>query len=293
MIERVRGYHLERHESDAGSWEVARYTPPASLRPYLYGCWGYREATPGPVQRPGFPSPKATFIFDFGPAIQLIDTQNPRSTVCGERGFFAGLRDRPFEMQHSGSMYGMEMALTPLGASVFLAAPMELLVNNMLRLDDVCGAAGSRWTAQLYDAGSWPSRFAFLERLVVAQLGNARPIPRGVAWAYRQIETSLGRIEIGALAKTLGITHKHLISLFQKHVGMSPRRLARLIRFERALTLLGAGDRRGIDVALDSGYHDQAHFIREFQEFARLAPGRLVRDAMSSLFDLSAPSTAA
>jgi AraC-like DNA-binding protein len=291
MIEGVRRYHLERHESATGSWEVARFIPPSNLRPYLYGCWGYHEVADGHIRRRGFPSPKGTIIVDFGPAIRLIDTRDPKGTEYRETGFFAGIRDRPFEMEHAGVMYGMEIALTPLGASLFLSTRMETLTNEMIGFEDVLGHEGSAWTSQLYEGRGWPARFALLEQLIVERLSKAKPVPRGVAWAYRQIEESLGRVQIGALAKALGITHKHLIALFQRHLGMSPRRLARVMRFNRALTLLGAGDRRGIEVALDAGYHDQAHFIREFQEFAGKAPGHFVRDTMSALFDLQPPAS--
>jgi len=63
---------------------------------------------------------------------------------------------------------------------------------------------------------------------------------------------------------------------------MSPKRLARIVRFQHALRMLRAleaGD-RGTRTAIDGGYADQAHFIRELRELAGCPPEtHLLRDA--------------
>ena len=65
-------------------------------------------------------------------------------------------------------------------------------------------------------------------------------------------------------------------------VGMSPKRLARIARFQHALQTLHALDagQRGTLTAVECGYADQAHFVREFRELAGCPPeAHLLRDA--------------
>jgi AraC-like DNA-binding protein len=59
-----------------------------------------------------------------------------------------------------------------------------------------------------------------------------------------------------------------------EHVGVSPRQHLRWLRFERARKLLEQGEQRAVDIALVTGYSDQAHFVREFRRFAGVTPGR-------------------
>jgi AraC-like DNA-binding protein len=75
-------------------------------------------------------------------------------------------------------------------------------------------------------------------------------------------------------------------------VGISAKRLARITRFQRALRLFEQLDspQRGTHTAAECGYADQAHFIRDFSEFAGCAPGaHLLRRAELNGFFSSRP----
>jgi AraC-like DNA-binding protein len=78
-----------------------------------------------------------------------------------------------------------------------------------------------------------------------------------------------------ALAAHVGVTARHLERQFKQAVGISPKRLARITRFQRALRMFERFDlpQRGTHTAAMCGYADQAHFIRDFSEFAGCAPG--------------------
>ena len=76
------------------------------------------------------------------------------------------------------------------------------------------------------------------------------------------------------MCRSLGVSRKHLGSLFHAHVGLTPKAYARVFRFRRAVDLVQKG--RRLDwarVAMACGYYDQAHFNREFREFAGMSPG--------------------
>ena len=78
---------------------------------------------------------------------------------------------------------------------------------------------------------------------------------------------------IAQLAAEVGWSHKHLIARFRRQVGLRPKTAARLVRFDGVLGRLD--ERRGLDwglVALEAGYADQAHLIREFHQFTGTTP---------------------
>ncbi len=78
---------------------------------------------------------------------------------------------------------------------------------------------------------------------------------------------------IAEVAETAGMSSRRFIERFRAAAGMTPKRYCRLPRFQRAVGQVTLG--RRVDwtrVAMESGYYDQPHFIRDFREFAGIAP---------------------
>lgn len=60
---------------------------------------------------------------------------------------------------------------------------------------------------------------------------------------------------------------------FRQRVGVSPKTLSRIARFQNLLRLSGRdASRSWSDLAAASGYADQAHLVREFREFSGTTP---------------------
>ncbi|HWV37343.1 MAG TPA: helix-turn-helix domain-containing protein [Vulgatibacter sp.] len=69
--------------------------------------------------------------------------------------------------------------------------------------------------------------------------------------------------------------HRHFIALFRREVGLAPKLLLRLLRFQRAVAALSSGPLASLAaVTQDAGYADQAHLTREFRALAGITPGR-------------------
>jgi AraC-like DNA-binding protein len=91
--------------------------------------------------------------------------------------------------------------------------------------------------------------------------------------AVAALARSRGGARIEELCRSLGVSRKHLADLFRAHVGLPPKVYARMFRFRGAVELVQKG--RRLDwarIALACGYYDQAHFNREFREFAGMTP---------------------
>ncbi|HZH02691.1 MAG TPA: helix-turn-helix domain-containing protein [Myxococcaceae bacterium] len=74
--------------------------------------------------------------------------------------------------------------------------------------------------------------------------------------------------------KASGYSHRRFIILFERAVGLTPKRYCRLQRFQAALVAArrSKADLPWIEVALAAGYSDQAHLVRDFREFAGIPP---------------------
>jgi AraC-like DNA-binding protein len=103
--------------------------------------------------------------------------------------------------------------------------------------------------------------------------------------AIGAIRRQYGIGSVDEIAALTGVSPRHLERRFQEVVGLSPKRLARVRRFQRALRFFerGVSGNRGAATAAACGYADQAHFIRDFGELAGCSPeAHLLRDAMLS-----------
>jgi AraC-like DNA-binding protein len=94
-----------------------------------------------------------------------------------------------------------------------------------------------------------------------------------VHYSVGQLTLSPHMWTIRDLSQKTGITQKHLITLFKKYVGLSPKMFSRIYKFQRVIHLIE--EQKKVDwsmLAYECGYFDQAHFIKEFQAFSGINP---------------------
>jgi transcriptional regulator GlxA family with amidase domain len=82
------------------------------------------------------------------------------------------------------------------------------------------------------------------------------------------------RIENGASRMDdLPVPGRRLHRLFKAHLGFAPKTFARVVRFQRALARLRIDPGCTLaQVAVECGYSDQPHFVREHRLFAGVPP---------------------
>ena len=85
-----------------------------------------------------------------------------------------------------------------------------------------------------------------------------------------------GRITIDRLANSAGISSRQLERRFLTDVGLGPKLFCRILRFQEVFRAVAGNPAGWAALAVDCGYYDQAHLIRDFQEFAHQTPAVLL-----------------
>jgi AraC-like DNA-binding protein len=187
--------------------------------------------------------------------------------------FVAGLHDSYAVAESSGWQHGVQIDLTPIGAHMLLGVAMDSLANRLIELEQILGRIAARLAEQLFVSASWLARFDVLDAAIASRVAGAREPSPAISWAWRRLTETGGRLSIGALADEVGSSRQYLVTRFREEVGLPPKSLARILRFQRAIRLLESDDgARLTRVAHECGYHDQAHFNRDFREFAGSTP---------------------
>jgi AraC-like DNA-binding protein len=257
-----------RHESALGRWLMVRRAAPDALRPHVLGYLGYHEWTPGPFRRLEVPSGEVHVIVSFGPEVRV---------PAPIRSFVAAPHAEHAIVDSDGEQHGVELRLTPIGAHMLLGVPMHELSGRVTTLEDLLGRDGAELPERLYEAGTWPARFALLDRFLARRLTEARAPAAGVEHSWWRLVHTHGGATVEALAEEVGWSRRHLFARFRDHTGLPPKVFARILRFQRAATLLTApGGPSLCEIALHCGYYDQAHLNRDFRAFAGRTPTELM-----------------
>jgi AraC-like DNA-binding protein len=187
--------------------------------------------------------------------------------------FLMGVHGAPLVVDGDCARSYLEVWLAPLGAYTLLGLPMEELSGHTVDLVDVLGPDGGRLAEQLCASPSWRRRVALLDRFLLRRLERGPQSSAEVGWAWQRLVRTGGAVAIGRLAGEVGWSHKHLIARFRQQVGLAPKTVARLVRFNAVWRRLD--ERRPpdwADLARDAGYADQAHLVRDFHQLTGMTP---------------------
>jgi AraC-like DNA-binding protein len=267
-----------RRLADHGHWELILRDPDPRLRPWVHGPYqGYLESGKRRIRRKEVPSALVPLIVNMGPAWRMFDPRHPAEPPRLHDSFVAGLSDTYTVVEPTGASLCMQVNFTPIGAHRFFGVPMDTLTNCVVDLENIVGPMACHLAARLYEAPSWEVRFAILDSVLAARLAAGREPSAEIVRAWHRLTETGGCLDIGTLASEIGWSRKHLIARFREQIGMPPKLVARILRFNRVTRLLerDTGE-RWAEIAYECGYYDQAHLIRDFREFAGSTPSDLL-----------------
>jgi AraC-like DNA-binding protein len=187
------------------------------------------------------------------------------SVVCGAHsGFFV------IDTANQASVMGVHFK--PGGAFPFFKTPADELRDAHVSLETLWGAAAGALRDQLLGAETVERRFYLLEQTLLAQA--RRPLARhpAVGFALKEFHAAPARA-VSAVTGQIGLSARRFIEVFGQEVGLTPKQFCRIRRFQNVLRRVHHRQEVDwVDVALECGYFDQAHFIHDFRGFSGLNP---------------------
>ncbi|BCB76458.1 helix-turn-helix domain-containing protein [Phytohabitans flavus] len=228
---------------------------------------GFSQRVPAFVDITMVAHPSVTLLVDLSEAAGLAyDTQARHQRGSAVVGLLPG------DLRVTGRGIGdcLQIRLEPAAAAAVLGASAELS-GTTVALEDVWGRDADRAEDRLRAATSWRERFTIVEEILGRRLAARPPVDPEVGYTWRRTLASRGRVRVECLADEVGWSRKRLWSRFRSQLGITPKRAARLVRFDNAAHLLAAG-RTPADVATRSGYVDQSHLHREVKAFTGRTP---------------------
>ena len=185
-----------------------------------------------------------------------------------------------------GRMLTFGVVFRPGGAAAVSRVAANELTGLVVPLACLWGPAGSDVAERLASATGFRSRVHLIEEEFLARL---RPTDVEVTDAVLRLASNPG-VAVSNLTGDAA-SARRLQRKFLTHVGVGPKRLARMFRLQRATRLWASGKASSwADLALAAGYSDQAHLVRDCRELAGTSPGRIaeLEGLMSDSFKTNA-----
>jgi AraC-like DNA-binding protein len=246
---------------------------------------GYRQRGVPPARHLGLPSPYLTLIFTLDDPLQIVehvDGRPPRSYDA----LAGGLHTTPAVITHAGCQSGIQLQVHPDAARALFGMPAGELAGTDGDADVVLGRLVERIRNRIGEAATWGERFTVLDDelgALVTREATAGP-PAAVVNAWRLLRSSGGAVPIGTLAAAVGYSDRRLSTLFDAEIGLTPKIAARVIRFDRArrAVQVAAPGRLG-RIAVEHGYSDQSHLVRDFVAFTGRSPTKWLAEEFGNV----------
>jgi AraC-like DNA-binding protein len=182
------------------------------------------------------------------------------------RGFFV------IDTREHASVMGVHFK--PGGALPFLGAPPGALADTHVDLEALWGRRPASVLRERLCAAAAPAhRFRILEEALLERL--LRPVRR-----HRAVQAALHQLAHGRsvheVAADVNLSHRRFIEVFTAETGLTPKLFARVRRFQRALALAAHASPDWSQLALECGFFDQSHMIRDFVDFSGFSPAELL-----------------
>jgi len=257
--------------------------PGALVREYVDGYSGYDMRGFPAGRHMGLPSRHLTLVVQFDAPITLSVLPDGRSGPRRFDALIGGFHTQPAVIEHDGNQRGVQLHLTAAGARALFGMPAGELVETVVPLEAVWGRTATELVERLGEAESWDARFTAIDQVLARAAAGRAEVPSAVrpetAEAMRRLVSARGDVDITSVAADVGWSRRHLSEQFGTEYGVTPKAMARVLRFERSKVLFIRGARSTLAaIAAECGYADQAHMAREWRTLAGASPTQWLAD---------------
>ncbi|MFB5676833.1 DUF6597 domain-containing transcriptional factor [Paenibacillus terreus] len=239
-------------------YSYREYAPSHHLAPYIV-CYWTMEFQPGAEKQ-------LHRIIPDGCVGIIVDLL---SSSCRKAAFVDGLATQSEVLHFSAarSMFGIQFYSEAAGA--ILKSPLSALTGHHVFLEDIWGIEGPLMVEEILAANNVSAIIKIVERKLSQILDlNDMPASSLVYKSMQYMYGFKGNLSVKNLAEKLNFSERHLRRAFDRELGLSPKEMLGIVRFQSMLQDLYRRSYSSLtDLALKYGYYDQSHFAKDFTRY--------------------------
>jgi AraC-like DNA-binding protein len=219
------------------------------------------------------PRLEQTLNFDFGIPVEVWMAGRP---FPSPPAVVVGAHDHGgIQLHLRKGVESFSVFFRPTGFTQLFGVPLVHLTNAYAEADAILGPAMRGVWEEMGSADSFRDRVAIIERFLIARRDVAAASV--IAFAANELLRLQGRPQIAQFSAALGLDVRQFERRFVREIGITPKRFARVARFQTALDWKLA--RPGITwchLAHELGYHDQMHLVHDFSKLGGQSPSEIL-----------------
>ena len=265
--------------------------PPARLEPFVDCIWilaapkGHSDPEPEIV----LPDGKTELVVHFGDAFLKLEGGSYERQA---RVLMSGQLTERIMLKPTGEVGVVSIRFKAAGAARFFDVPYEEIVDRVVEFADFEPAFSAAIHERIARAGSHDERLAAMIAVLEERLTQESKEDIFVRQACQYIVRSEGEYSVQELVRLIGFSERQLERKFKKQVGITPKILSRLMRFQKFLAMAREANTLTLaDAATACGYYDQSHFIRDFTKFSGMSPMKYLSSSHVMSDHLTTPTS--
>ena len=262
----------------------------AALRGIVTAYW-HVCGDPSDVPAPAvLPDGHVELVFNLGDAVAL---DGPAYTGPQPDRAVVGLLSQTLQMKYLGAVETFGVRFHPARGPSFFGLTATALAERLFTLREVSAPLDA--TIEYLLAGDWRAQSgksrAALDGVLADQLARALPADMDVVLMVDRLMGAGPVPSVEEIAEDLGLSPRQVQRRFVTAVGIPPKRFVRVIRFARLWQMASMSPPEAwASLAVDYGFADQAHMVREFRSFGAEPPAHFFKPEWYGATELSRAS---
>ena len=247
------------------------FKPQPPLNRFVECFWTLESEVPSSHPERILPDGCVELILNFG---ARFSQHSGDAAALQPRNFLVGQMTGPIMISPGGPVQVLGIRFQPGGTVAFLRLPLHEITDQVVEL----GSLSSKFERELLRVASQsPSlveKINAVERFMTRRVTSYDPDSRLLMLAARIVDSG-GTVSVDQLAGDAGLSSRQLERRFLREIGLGPKLLGRIIRFQQVFRAVEQGESAWATLAVECGYYDQAHLIRDFKQFSQQTPAVL------------------
>lgn len=267
-----RNFPVDKPKNDRMIFRT-RTSEVAKLDPYIESLTFFDEHSSKHRLDRFLPNGSVELIIDLNDTPQSVYDNETFSIIqtC-RRGWLSGIRTKPITIPAGASSSMMIVVFKRGMASSFVNFPMNEVADLIIDADLIWGTKFLHVRDQIINEIDIDKKFETLENfLLEVCVENSRK--KLITYSTELLDSA---VSVSNVVETIGLSKKHFIGTFKKHVGLTPKAYMKIVRFQKAIKLIEQINPDNLDwalFALQMGFYDQSHFINNFKSLSGFTPG--------------------
>jgi AraC-like DNA-binding protein len=245
--------------------------PRPPLNRYVECFWTLESSSPSAQPERILPDGCIELILNFG---AQFSQHCDETRKLQPKNFLVGQMTGPIMITPSGPVQLIGIRFNPGGTLPFVRMPLHEVTDQVVDLGGISSTLERDLLRVTSRSSVLSEKIRAIEEFLTTALTNSKHDSSSMSIAARIIE-SRGLVAVEELAMDAGISSRQMERRFLSDIGVGPKLLGRIIRFQQVFRAVEQSNNAWAEIAIACGYYDQAHLIRDFNQFAQQTPAVL------------------